>query len=161
MSYSFKSVGQGLYPISVAHPHVMPRPLFPKSGKNGRSIIHNDLGLPVFPFGGPDHLTPQDMGHQLHSITYSKDWDTQIQDLVLNYGGIIVMDTRRTAGQYDSTGMECLYIFQAHIEGVNLTIDLTHPDPPGNQLSVLRAEVQYEDLLMMDVPHSVHLSVGK
>ena len=70
------------------------------------------------------------------------------------------MDTRRTAGEYDSTGMKCLYILQIHIEGVNLTIDLAHPDSPGNQLSVLRTEVQYENFLTMDVPHGFDLSMG-
>ncbi len=71
------------------------------------------------------------------------------------------MNARRTAGENDSTRMECFYIFQGHIEGMNLTIDLTHPDSPCNQLSVLRTKVQYEDSLLMDVLHGVALSKTK
>ncbi len=63
MSYSLESVGRLLYPVPMAHPHLMPCPLFPKSRKDVRRIIHYDLGLPVLPFGGSSYLTSQEMGH--------------------------------------------------------------------------------------------------
>ena len=55
------------------------------------------------------------------------------------------MNTGRASGEDDAFGAESSDLFQRHIKGVNLAVDMAFPDPPGDQLGGLGAKVQNQD----------------
>src|SRR5207249_9984222 len=52
------------------------------------------------------------------------------------------------AGEDDALGAEIAHERVGYVVGVDLAVDLGFPDPPGDQLRVLRTEVEDQDFLV-------------
>ena len=63
-------------------------------------------------------------------------------------GGILQVNAAGASGEDNPDGPQLLHFFQGPVVGMHLAVDSLFPDPPGNQLIVLAAEVQDQNRLM-------------
>ena len=66
----------------------------------------------------------------------------------------VAVNTRRPAGQNESFGLMTLHRCQRNVMPHNLAVDVLFTDAAGNQPSVLRAKIQYQNSLLSDLGRS-------
>src|SRR5216684_8732275 len=65
----------------------------------------------------------------------------------------LLLHAERAAGEDDAPGAEGFHLLEGHRAGVDLAVDVQLPHAPGDELRVLRPEVEDEDLLCVNVGH--------
>ena len=112
-----------------------------------RGLIHLHLRLSIFTDRGARHLPAQGIGHQLGTIADPQDRDPHGEDLCRDVGRTFVINTVGTAGEDDPLGSHLPDLLQSHSIRMYLTVNITLPDPAGDQLVILPAKIQDDDHL--------------
>src|SRR5215471_13139035 len=153
----FKMGRELLHPVSVVHPH--PQTLaFLKRGQHAARLQNLDVGRPELPPGRAIHLSSQRLGQKLQPVANAEHRNAEIKD-----GGVAARRARvlhrgRAAGEDDSPRRERAYLRGGKVGRLNFTINSQLADPPGNELGVLAAEVEDQNLLGVDVHRLVRCS---
>src|SRR4030067_2180946 len=90
---------------------------------------------------------PEQFPYQLHSITDPQDRDSHFQEARITKGGVPLIDACRSPRKDDPLRSQRPNSFQSHLIGMNLTVNLALPYSSGNQLGVLRTEIENEDFI--------------
>src|SRR3989442_2294962 len=98
---------------------------------------------------GPSHQ----LGHELQPVTDAEDRHDQLEDLRIDHRRAGLLDAVGAAGEDDALAPEGADLLERHRAGMELAIDVQLADPSGDQLRVLRPEVEDQDLFCMDVGH--------
>ncbi len=64
-------------------------------------------------------------------------------------GSLPLVNAGGASGQEDSLGVKSLHLLHGHRVGMNLAVDFTLPDPSRNQLGILGAEIEDENLVKL------------
>ena len=137
-----------LHHVAVAHPHG----LGVAQAVEQIVAVADAKGLAaVFPGLGRHYPAPQQVAQELDAVADAQDRHPQFQDLRVEARGIGLVDAPRPPGEDDALGVKLADLLHGHEVGVNLAVDLEFPNPPGDQLGVLGAEIQDQDFLLMGV----------
>ena len=134
--------------VPVAHPGDT---LLRQALEEGRGGVVVGLGLAVFASGivlGLGDLAAQGVGHELAAIADAQDGHSPGEDLRVHVGGGIQIHTVGAAGEDDADGVHGFQLGKGRGAGHDLAVHIALPDPAGDQLIVLAAEVQNDDGLM-------------
>ena len=93
------------------------------------------------------------LGHELQPVADAEDRHAQLEDLRIDHRRAGLLDAVGAAGEDDALGPEGADLLERHRAGMELAIDVQLADPAGDQLRVLRPEVEDQDLFCMDVRH--------
>ncbi len=108
-------------------------------------------GLAVLPGGvvlGLGDLAPQGVGHQLTAVADAQNGHPPGEDLRVHMGRGLQIDGVGAAGKDDTDGVHGLQIGQGGGIGFHFAVHIALPDPAGDELIVLAAEVKDNDSLV-------------
>src|SRR5690606_16072006 len=91
--------------------------------------------------------------HGLHAVADAQDRQARIEHLLRRPRRTLDRGRLRAAGQDDPLRREGRDLGWVVVPGPDLAVDADLADAAGDQLGVLRAEVEDEDLVAMDVGH--------
>ena len=134
--------------VAVAHPGDA---LLRQSPEELTGGIVVGLGLAVLPGGvilGLGDLTAQSMGHELAAVADTQNGYTPGKDLRIHVGRCLQVDAVGAAGKDDADGVHGLQLRQRGGVGLYFTVHIALPDPAGDQLVILAAEIQNDHSLM-------------
>lgn len=134
-----KALGQGGHPVGMAHPHLAGLGNVLKQAMAGMV----QAGLAKFLKLRLSYLAAQAGCDKLHAVAEAQDGDAQLENLPLNLGSLILVNRAGPAGENQAGRMLLLGGGQGLVVGHKLAIDVQVPDPPGDQLAVLAAKVNY------------------
>ena len=109
------------------------------------------LGLAVLPGGvvlGLGNPAAQVMGHQLTAVADAQDGHAPGENGRVHLGGFGIIHAVGATGKDDADGIHGADVRQRGGVGLYLAVDAALPDPAGNELIVLSAEVQHDDSLV-------------
>ena len=112
--------------------------------KQGRFFIYIDLRASVFADRSGFHAAPAAVCHELGPVTDSQNRNSEFEQLLRTGGGFFIIDTGGTAGQNNTFGSKLPDLINPHGVRMNLTINITFPDTPGDELLILSPEIQYD-----------------
>ncbi len=141
--------------VAVAHPHVEQAVLF---AVDAVLNAFEELGVAArahFGVAELAHLGVFDAAaqwsrHRLHAVADAENGDPELEYGLGRLGRGVFVDRSRTAGENHPARGEVANEAVADVEGVQLAIDFGFPDPARDQLRVLRAEIEDEDLVVHD-----------
>lgn len=90
---------------------------------------------------------PQGLRHKLAAVADAQNRQSQGKDLRVDLGGIRRIDAVRPAGEDNPLGRKRPDLCQRHCVRLDLTIYVTFTHTAGNQLVILAAEVQDQNLI--------------
>src|SRR5262245_30300839 len=90
-------------------------------------------------------LSAQEVAYKLQSITDAENRNPQIDDLGAAMRGSVFIDGVRPAGEYYPLRIERAYFLYFRAEWMDFAVDAQLANPPRYQLTVLRAEIEYQD----------------
>jgi hypothetical protein len=146
----FEARRQAFHPVAVAHPHLL---LLAHTIKQVFEIGDGKGFMAVFPADGRGHLAAQEMVQELDAVADAQDRHPESEELRVDAGGIPVVDAAGPPRQDDALGRKLFDAIKGHDVGVDFAVDFQLPDPAGNELGVLGAEVQDEHFLLMRIEH--------
>ena len=114
--------------------------------------IEEGLRLAVFPGRvrlGRRDSAPQRVGHELTAIADPQHRHAQVEDLRIAERRILSIDAARSAGEDESDGIHAFEFLQRRGVGLYLAVHPALPDPPGDQLVILTAEIQNDNHLVL------------
>ena len=134
--------------VAVAHPG---NPLGRQAVKElAAGVIIGD-GFAVLPGGvvlGRRDPSAQGVAHELAAVADAQNGHAPGEDGRIHVGGVLFIDAVRAAGEDDADGIFPPELLQRGGVGVDLAVNAALPDPPGDELVVLAAEVQDDDQLI-------------
>ena len=143
--------------VAVAHPDV-------ESWRRAGVVLEaiqqgaggNDFGFGMTKLALKVRLgaTTQLRGQRLHAVADAKDWHAEVEGFLRRLGRVVNGGRLRPAGKDDALGRIGRDLRRIMIPGPDLAVDADLSDTSGNQLRVLRAEVEDQDLVAMDVGHA-------
>jgi hypothetical protein len=139
--------------VTVAHPDV--EPALPVRiatvldvGEQLRMPVGAHFGIAVLVMAGIDHLAAQLGGHGLHAIADAEHRHAQLEHRLGGARRLLFRHRGRTAGEDDPLGGEGTDEFPRHVIGMQFAVDVGLAHAPGDQLSVLGAEIEDQDLVV-------------
>src|SRR5690606_22243308 len=110
------------------------------------------LGVAELALVGALYLAAELLRHGLHAVADAEHRHPQLEHQARCPGGAVAGGHRLGAtGEDDAPGLEFADRLQRHIERVDLAVDTDLADAPGDQLGVLGAEVEDQDLVGVDI----------
>lgn len=106
-----------------------------------------EFARPVFTLRRAFHLTTQSVSDELHAITNTQHGNTEFIDGAIDLRCFGCINTRWTAGEYDSSGFELRDGGRLRRVGNDFGVDLALAHTAGNHLRVLRPEIENEDFV--------------
>ena len=88
------------------------------------------------------------MGHQLTAVADAQDGHAPGENGRVHLGGFGIIHAVGATGKDDADGIHGADVRQRGGVGLYLAVDAALPDPAGNELIVLSAEVQHDDSLV-------------
>src|SRR5262245_3774940 len=128
--------------ISVTHPHGK---VLRKTGEQLTAAEQLDPRRAVFAAIRSLDLSAQEITYKLQAITDAENGNPQIDDLGAAMRGSVFIDGARPTGEYYPLRIERAYFLYFHAEWMDFAIDAKLANPPRYQLTVLRAEIDYQD----------------
>src|SRR6266571_3257047 len=86
--------------------------------------------------------------HGLHAVADPEHRNSELEDGVGGLGRRVIVNGRGAPGEDDAARGEAADEFLVDVEGMQLAVDPRLPDAARDQLRVLRAEVENEDLVV-------------
>lgn len=109
--------------------------------------LDRHLGLAVFaPLAGL-HLAAQLLAHELHAVADAEDRHAEVEDRAVDAGRARLEDAVRPAREDDALRRVGLRPFRRDVERDDFGIDVLFADAPRDELRVLRAVVENDDLV--------------
>ena len=151
-------VRQSLHPVAVAHPDLERRGQLVKQGgaaagqspaSGGAFLVQG--GVAELLLGAPGDGAAQLVHQGLHAVADAQHRQLPLKHPVRDERRAVLVHAGRSPGQDDALGVDAFHLFP-RIGGVgNLGVDLQLPDPAGDEVAVLGAEVDDGDTLV-DLP---------
>ena len=93
------------------------------------------------------HFAIEVISHKLHAVADAQHGNAQIKNAGV---GLIIgfIHGIGAAGQDNAFGVEGFDVFQRHVVGVQLAINVGFAHAPGDELGNLRAEVENQDFVL-------------
>ena len=141
--------------VAVAHPHIQQvgAIVVRQTGKQCIRADHLDLGMAKFAlvsrFGGTAELGR----HGLHAVADAQHRQAAVEHFGRGGRATGLGGAFRATGQDDALGTEGGDLGRVVVPGPDLAVHTELADAAGNQLGVLRAEVEDEELVVVDVGH--------
>ena len=142
-----KSGRHALDAIAVRHPHDG-RPALPDSFEQIARVVDREIRpaiLAVLRFGD---LSAGQMRHELHSVTNAENRNALIEQFLRNGRRLLFVDARRPPRQHDPLRTIRENRRERRRARQNLRVDLRFPDAAGDQLGVLRSEVENQNSIV-------------
>ena len=105
-------------------------------------------GPVLAPFAKFD-LAPEMMGHELHPVADAEDRNSERKNLWIRMRCAFVVNARRSPRKDNAFRRQGCDFPGRDIELDDLRIDLAFPDTPGDDLGVLRSEIEDQDFRML------------
>src|SRR5207302_9838406 len=86
--------------------------------------------------------------HGLHAVADAQNRNALLEHRLRRLAGLFLIGRQVAARKDDALGAEITDEGVADVVRVNLAVDLGFPDPPRDQLRVLRTEVEDQDFLV-------------
>ncbi len=130
--------------ISVARPHALMR----RSVRKQRRICdHIDFGAAVLALRRRFDLSVEEVRGELHAVADDQRGNAELQHLARTDRRGFGVNRLRTAGKNDRFRRELADFCDGVVERMDHGVDALLADPAGDQLCVLRAEVENQDSL--------------
>ena len=133
--------------IAVAHPYRGLLPC-PKSLEQA-AALDSEVGPAVFAPAGAGDISTGEMSQQLHSVAEAQHRRAQLEQLGVGGGNTLAIDRIGSAREDDSLGLPLANPVHRAGRGMDLTVHVSLPHPSGNELSVLGAEIDDQDAVVM------------
>ncbi len=101
-----------------------------------------------------DHLATEKVGDELHSVTDPQDRHAKLKNRWGQLGSTLRIDRGRATRENQPRNLTSFIFIWWLTKGPNLTVDVLLTDSPSDQLGVLGAEVQDQNLAAL--VHWVH-----
>ena len=105
------------------------------------------LGAPELTGLGALHAATELVDHRLHAVTDAKHRDVELHELRAKGGGALRVHGGGPAREHERQRRALADAVEIGVVREHLGEDAALPDPPGDELGVLAAEVQDEHLL--------------
>src|SRR4051812_17211142 len=115
------------------------------------------LGPAVLARGGGLDLAAEDVADELHAVADPQHGHAQFEEPRGAKGGAGLVDARRPAGEDQGQGVQLLDTLEGHVVPNDAGEGLALPDPAGDELHVLRPEIEHEDGAFVEAFHSKSL----
>ena len=132
--------------VAVAHPHDGGAGDVAEEGAGG--VGDAELGAAVLAGDAGADLAAEGLHHELHAVADAEDGEAEVEEGGVDLGGAGLVDAAGAAGEDDAFGGERADAVEGGGEGEDLAVDLAFADAPGDELAVLRAEVEDDDLFL-------------
>ena len=134
--------------VPMAHPG---DPLRRKTPEQPAVCVKERLCPAILPGGvrlGRRDLAPQGVGHELAAVADPQHRHPQRKNRRVAQGRVRLVDAAGTSGENEPDGVHAFELLQRRGIGLDLAVHAALPDPPGDELVVLSAEVQHDDSLV-------------
>ncbi len=136
--------------VAVGHPHgVLGRDL----GEQRPGDAHDHRCPAVLARTRVGHGPPERLRHQLEPVAHAEDRHPRREDRGVDARGALGVDRRRPPGEDDRLRLPRQHLGHRHGVGHDLGVDPRLADPAGDQLGVLRPEVDHQDQIVLGVLH--------
>ena len=112
---------------------------------SGSSAGDVQLGPAVLARLGRLHLPAEDLRPELHAVADAEDRDAEVEDARVAARGVGLVNAARAAGEDQALGVELLEFVDGDVGPDQLAVDALLADPAGDELGVLRAEIEDRD----------------
>ena len=127
--------------VAVAHPDLgMGR----HTGEDRVGLQHLAGGAAVFAGLCPADLAAEGVAGQLHAVADAEHRDAEPEDAGIAPRGAGLVDTRRPTREDDALRVQRLDAVRGHVVADDLAVDMLLANATGDQLGVLRAEVEHQ-----------------
>src|ERR671932_2162639 len=82
------------------------------------------------------------LGHELGTVADAQHRQTRLKYVWRARRRARVVDACRAAGEDDALRPQCFHAFPRRVTGQQLTVDAALPHSPGDELAVLRPEIE-------------------
>ncbi len=132
--------------VEVAHPHLLVGGL----GRAEEQAVALDVEVraAVLAAAGVGHLATELQGHQLGAVADAQDGDAEVIDAGIEAGRALDVDRLGPAAEDQPGRRPFRDLGRGDRVGDDLAVDVGFPDPAGDELGVLRAEVDDEDVVL-------------
>ena len=110
--------------------------------EDARAVGDPEVRLAVFPPRGPLDLASVRLDDELVAVADAEDGDGAREDLLVGVGRTGVVDARRPSREDDALDLHLLQRADGRVEGEERSVDPEAPDPPGDEMRVLSAEIE-------------------
>jgi len=129
--------------VAMRHPN---REFAGQSLKKFRvGVLNFNLSVAVLALSGGANFAAERVDHELQSVADTEHGDAEIEDALIRERSVFVVHRRRAARENDSYWRVAANFFQAGIEGKYDREDFLFADAAGDELRILRAEVEDYD----------------
>src|SRR6267143_2721766 len=145
--------------VPVAHPdvEVLARAHL---AEGPHRLNHLDARVSVLAVRGAVDGAAEQLGHELQAVADPEYGDAHLEHRAVDERGAGLLDAEGAAGEDDPARPEGADLLDGHRTGVDLAVDVELADAPGDELRVLRPEIEDEDLFCVQVGHSRPSSAG-
>src|SRR6185436_10310374 len=97
-------------------------------------------------------LAAELLRHGLHAVADAEHRHAELERRLGSLAGRFLVSRHVAAGEDDALCAEAAHEVVGDVVGMDLAVDLGFANPPGDQLRVLRPEIEDEDLLVATRP---------
>src|SRR5690606_28235999 len=142
--------------ITVAHPHIQQGAavvsyMVSDIVQQAAWCLQLNLGITELTHIRTGHLAAQLLGHGLHTVANTEHRHSQLEDALRSPRGVQLDHGLGATGQDDALWIEVPDFLFGHIKCTDFAIHSDFPNPTGNQLSVLGAEIQNKNSMSVNV----------
>jgi hypothetical protein len=139
--------------VAVAHPHLehpvsFGRAVVLDALEQPRVSARAHLGVAEFPDLPRLDAAAELLRHGLHAVADAEHRHSELEHRARRPAGRFLVGRHVAARQDHAARAEAAHEIVGHVVRVDLAVDLRFPDPPRDELGVLRAEVEDQDLFM-------------
>ena len=138
--------GRGDDRVAVAHPHPVLRG---DVGQQRPRLGDLDGGAAVLRPARAAYLSPEALRHRLEAVAHAEHRHPGVEERVVDPRRARLVDRRRTAGEDDRLRALREHLRDRHRGRHDLGVDPGLADPAGDELGVLRPEVDDEDQVVI------------
>ena len=138
-----KALGHLGHGVAVAHPHGL---LHGRGVEELGASRTRDGGAAVLAHLGVADLATERHGRNLMAVAEAQDGKAQVKDGGVDGRSVLGIHRCRTAGKDERGGVHLANLVGRDVAGNDLGIHVEVADATGNELTVLRTKVEYEDL---------------
>ena len=137
--------GDFFHVVAVAHPHL--RALGHAGEERTFPVRDDERGAPVFPGGGTAHGPAVLERGQLHAVADAEDRQPEVEKSLGQTGRIGFEHAARPAGDDQAGGRARHDLFDRRVPGQDLAVHFHFAHAAGDELGVLRAAVENDDVV--------------
>ena len=140
-----------VYGVAVRHPYRLS--LGKIAEERGIGAGHGDRGAAELREPRAGDLAAEREGHRLEAVADSERRDAGVEQARVDLGSAVGVHRRRATGQDHGDRVLGQHLRDGHRRGDDLAVDRGLADPAGDELRVLRAEIDDEDGAVVDGAH--------